>query len=92
MMRLNNGLGIVILVTIMAVTPLVPAAVSAPQPLWVWDADGRVHDTSGLYRSISDEEACLLYGFCKELKKESVATESPVIADGGGGDSSGGCP
>ena len=45
----NNGLGVAILVAIMAVTPLIPAAVSSPPPQWVWDADGRVTDATGQF-------------------------------------------
>lgn len=80
----HNGLGIGILVVIMSVTPLIPAAVSAPQPQWVWDANGKVHDASGQYRSLTDEEACRLLDLCKEEKPN----KPPLLTDGG--DSSGG--
>jgi len=94
--RFNNGLGIVILVAVMAVTPLVPAAVSAPAPDWKWDSQGRVYDASGNYRSLSDEEACRMYGMCKGPGASDPADSTQTDGflfwfAGAGGDSGGGC-
>ncbi len=40
-------------------------AFGASPPQWVWDEQGRVTDSTGQYRRLSDEEACKLYGLCK---------------------------
>jgi len=82
--RYINGLGIAIIASVMAVTPLVPVAMSAPTPKWVWDSEGKVHDASGMYRSMTDEEACTQLGLCKG----SFVHYPEMLA--GGGDSSGG--
>lgn len=89
--RDNNGLGILILVVIMAVTPLVPAAVSATSPQWVWDSDGKVSDASGQFRSLTDQEACVLYGLCKEIKLRDLSTDSDSTGSDGGPSDGGGC-
>ena len=53
--RYTNGLGIAFVSAIMAVTPLIPAAVSAPAPVWVWDEQGRVSDSSGQFVRVEEE-------------------------------------
>lgn len=89
--RYTNGLGIVILMTIMAVTPLIPhAAMSAPEPHWVWDQDGKVHDANGNYRTMTEEEANDFFGISKVVPKFAVASASGSgSGEGAGGDSGG---
>lgn len=87
----NNGLGAIALSAIMAVTPLVPAAVSSSPPQWVWDEDGRVHDATGQYRPLTEEEACEMYGFCRNIKiKFASASSSSGDSEGSDGPSDGG--
>jgi hypothetical protein len=81
----SNGLGIAVVSAILAVTPLVPVAVSAPQPEWYWDSEGKVHDASGMYRTMTDDEACTQLGLCK-----GITIIYPGIIPGAGGDSGGG--
>jgi len=73
-----------ILVFIMGITPLIPAAVSAKSPQWVWDSQGKVHDATGQYRRLSDEEACLIYNLCPAV----VALG--ILGSAGSGDSDNG--
>jgi len=87
----NNGLGIFVLVAIMAVTPLVPAAMSTNPPQWVWNEKGEVHDASGQFQRLTAEEACQLYNLCPQVVIASVAVASVGPAGSGGEGSDGGC-
>jgi hypothetical protein len=92
--RYTNGLGIVILMTIMAVTPLIPhAAMSAAEPHWVWDEDGKVSDSNGVYRTLSEDEACAMYGLCKKVQPRYASSSSGDSGPGAGGSDGdpGGC-
>lgn len=89
--RVNNGLGIMMLVTIMAVTPLVPAAVSATPPQWVWNEKGEVHDATGQFRRLTAEEACALYGLCSRMLVMASAASAGPTGSGEGGPDGGGC-
>jgi hypothetical protein len=88
----NNGLGIFALVAIMAVTPLVPAAMSTNPPQWVWNEKGEVHDATGQFRRLTAEEACLLYNLCPQvvIASAAVASVGSTGSDGEGPDG-GGC-
>lgn len=97
MSRVKNGLGwiqaLVILLALLAAITLMsfPAAGSAPPPQWVWDDQGRVHDSTGQYRRLSDEEACEMYDLCRRpLTAKSEAASDPAGSDGGPSDG-GGC-
>jgi len=88
--RANNGLGIALLVAIMAVTPLIPAAMSVNPPQWTWDAHGRVSDATGQFRSLTEQEACEMYDFCRQPQPPiTVAEQGP--GSGGDGSDGGGC-
>jgi hypothetical protein len=80
----SNGLGVMLLVIIMGLTPLIPAAVSAPEPKWVWDDEGKVHDANSNYRTLTDEEACAMYGFCREIHPRFAVSSGLAGADGPG--------
>jgi hypothetical protein len=90
--RYMNAIGVLILVGIMTVTPLVPYAVSAPPPQWVWDEEGRVSDATGQYRSMTDEEIFEAFGVWpkKAIEYRSVASSGSADGSGGGGNDGGG--
>lgn len=89
--RANNGLGIALLVAIMAVTPLVPAAMSVNPPQWTWDAEGRVSDASGQFRSLTEQEACEMYDICRRPQISVTVADQGASGSGGEGPDGGGC-
>ena len=93
MIRAKNGLGLLLVIIIVLFLAMklmeFPAAGSEgpneDEPQWVWDSEGRVHDVSGKYRTMTDEEVCEQLGWgCPEPKKRVVG-DLASSSDGGGG-------
>lgn len=84
----SNGLAIVLVILVALIPMRFPAAGSAAaSPEWKWDAEGRVHDATGQYRSMTEEEVCREFGWCREIvRPASLATlgSEGVAGDGGG--------
>jgi hypothetical protein len=94
MRRVNNELGVLILVVVMALTPLVPyavgnAAANSP-PIWMWTPDGKVYDASGQYVTISDEELFRIMGWEWKPKPRFFEPDGASLSsNSGGGDGAG---
>jgi hypothetical protein len=86
MMRVSNALGVLILIGIMAFTPLIPqVGMSAQPPQWVWDEDGHVHDATGQFRSLTDAEVAAQFGVSHPVEVKYAPFNGEAFADSGGG-------